>query len=265
MNHAESPVGPLPGFQWLEDCKDFLDTLRALESEPDLMARRQRAIEVTLAKFHSDFGFWSWGRGHPDSNELVTPIALIPVGLPQKQVDAFFQIGMSQDSDRWYRRPFLETLKKQTQACRARQHFWSDEVWAQSGLRSHVARETQLDEWMICVRYPTPQTWSCLVVLRKVGSPRFHDLDCVFLELATASLPWLQCGSTATQNNADLSGLSLRNAEVLHLLLDGRSRKEIAATLGVTTHIVNDCIKQIYNHFGTTSATELAAKFLRQL
>lgn len=265
MNHAESPVGPLPGFHWLEDCKNFLDALLALESEPDLIERRSQALRVALAQFQADFGFWSWGRGHPESKELVTPIALIPVGLPQKQVDAFFQIGMSQDSDRWYRRPFLEILKNQTQACRARQHFWDDQTWGQSQLRSQVARETQLDEWMICVRYPTPQTWSCLVVLRKVGEPQFRDLDCVLLDLASSAVTWLQCGSTAAHNNANLTGLSLRNAEVLHLLLDGRSRKEIAATLDVTTHIVNDCIKQIYTHFGTTSATELAAKFLRQL
>jgi DNA-binding NarL/FixJ family response regulator len=47
------------------------------------------------------------------------------------------------------------------------------------------------------------------------------------------------------------------------MLLDGCSRKEIAAKMSLSLHIVNDSIKAIYRHFGTSSATELAARFMK--
>jgi DNA-binding CsgD family transcriptional regulator len=98
-----------------------------------------------------------------------------------------------------------------------------------------------------------------------VNKPCFTDRECAMLDLASATIRWLQSSHANAENIPSHSGLSPRNTEVLYLLLDGRSRKEIAAALNMTTHIVNDCIKQIYSHFGATSATELAAIFLRRV
>ena len=47
------------------------------------------------------------------------------------------------------------------------------------------------------------------------------------------------------------------------LLLDGFSRKMIAAQMSLGEDTVGDHIKNIYRHFQVNSATELAAIFLR--
>lgn len=249
----------------LEDCRILLEGLVAMDAEPDLDTRRRNAVAFICQELDADFGFWSWGKGHPETDERVVPIATIPWGMEPNQIQQFFQLGMSDGSEQWHRAPFLPLLRNQPQVCRSRAHFWTDNEWTGCDFRNAVAQAVQLDEWMICVRYPTERVWSCISLLRRVGKPHFSDRECALLDLACATIRWLQSNPSNAGRMPSHSGLSLRNTEALYLLLDGRSRKEIASALNVTTHIVNDCIKQIYNHFGATSATELAAIFLRRV
>ncbi|MCU0707285.1 MAG: helix-turn-helix transcriptional regulator [Pirellula sp.] len=249
----------------VDGCRELLEGLMLLDSEPNLDVRRGKAVEFLCQFLDADFGFWSWGRGHPETDERVVPIAMIPWGMESLQVQEFFQVGMSNDSDKWHRAPFLPLLRNQSQVCRSRPHFWTTEQWTTCDFRNAVTQAFRLDEWMICVRYPSQQIWSCISLMRRVGKPSFTPLECGLLDLACATVRWLQSQPLKTESMPSHAGLSLRNTEVLFLLLDGRSRKEIATALGVTTHIINDCIKQIYTHFGATSATELAAIFLRRV
>ena len=105
--------------------------------------------------------------------------------------------------------------------------------------------------------------WSCLSLSKAEGKAPFDRSEQIAVETAMICFRWLRCDSNNCDLSIDLPSLSIRNKEVLHLLLDGRSRKEIASVMDTTLHIVNDCVKQIYSYFGANSATELAAIFLR--
>lgn len=249
---------------WVDEAKLLFSRLIELESESNLPLRREMAVKVICQALDAEFGFWGWGQGHPRTNETVMPIAMVFHGLTDSERIAFFRMGQMAQADKWFRHPFLPLLEMQTQVCKSRPDYWTDEQWRGSELRSMMIPQIQIDEWMVCVRYPTPQIWSSIVLFRKAGRPSFSQQDCLILDLICAGVSWLQSSSTSQSQETDLSGLGTRNTEVLYLLLDGRSRKEIANALGVTTHIVNDCMKQIYNHFGTSSATELAALFLKR-
>lgn len=255
------PSAPCPS--WSVWYKSLAETLLGLETEANLDIRRRQAVAYLCQFLNADFGFWSWGRGHPETDELIVPVAMIPWGMEPDRIGWFFQVGMSQDSERWHRDPFLPLLRAQKQVCKARHHFWEDATWRACSFRNSILEHTSLDEWMICVRYATPRVWSCLTFLRSAGKPPFSDGECSALDLIGTSVSWLQNHTYPSDQQTSVSGLSRRNLEVLHLLLDGRSRKEIASIMGLTTHVVNDCMKQIYSHFGATSATELAAIFLR--
>jgi len=248
--------------EWAEECKSLLEELIALESEPDLLDRRQLAVDLICDRFHADYGFWSWGQGHPETGRSV-PVSIVQCGLDTAIREAFFVICMRDETDTWLRNPYIPLLEKQRQVCRARQHFWSDEVWQTSPLRALLVEKTGFSEWMTCVRYPTPLQWSCVTLLRREGAACFSDLERFKLDMACAGISWLQCDSRKLPDQA-LKALNERQSQVFHLLLQGKSRKGIASTLGLTTHVVNDLIKQIYQDFGTTSATELAALFLKR-
>ena len=188
---------------------------------------------------------------------------MVQCGLDDASREAFFVIGMRDEMDIWLRIPYIPFLNKHRQVCRARHHFWSDEIWKSCSLRTLLVEKTGLSEWMTCVRYPTPQLWSCVSLFRFDGSTCFSELERFILDMACAGISWLQCDSHRLPDQG-LTDLNERQSQVFHSLLQGRSRKEIASTLSLSIHVVNDLIKQIYQLFGTTSATELAALFLKR-
>lgn len=119
-----------------------------------------------------------------------------------------------------------------------------------------------IDSWMIAVRYPSETTWSSITLYRAVGRADYSPVERALVDVVLASKAWLHF-RLSSNHSRQSSELNSRNATILLLLLEGCSRKEIAAQIEVTLHIVNDSIKAIYRHFGTSSATELAAKFMK--
>ena len=64
----------------------------------------------------------------------------------------------------------------------------------------------------------------------------------------------------ARGREADLSVLTPRQREVLDLLLEGLSEKEIATRLVLSRHTVHNHIRGIYRSMGVSSRYELFAK-----
>ena len=56
--------------------------------------------------------------------------------------------------------------------------------------------------------------------------------------------------------------LSARQRDVLRLLLQGHSEKQVAADLGVSTHTVHTHVKRLYSEFDVSSRGELLALFV---
>lgn len=60
---------------------------------------------------------------------------------------------------------------------------------------------------------------------------------------------------------ASVPNLSSQRLLVLNLLLEGRTRKEIAATLSLSVNTVATYQKSIYLHFGVNSHASLMHRF----
>lgn len=58
------------------------------------------------------------------------------------------------------------------------------------------------------------------------------------------------------------SQLTDRQRTVLHLLMDGATRKATAKRLGLSEHTIAEYIQQIYRHYGVNSRAELLSLFL---
>jgi DNA-binding CsgD family transcriptional regulator len=216
---------------------------------------------LLLEETGSVVGYWAMGHGHPMQGQIA-PLTWIPRGVPHEQYADHLAMGLSTCCDSWVRQPYIPSLQQHKQVCHSRSEFHSDEEWQGSELVTKYLQPLGIDNWMIAVRYPAEDNWSSLTLFRAIGRPDYTAADRILLDIVLASKDWLHYRlSTAVQVKA--SELTNRNASVLFMLLDGRSRKEIAANMNLSLHMVNDSIKSIYRHFGTSSATELAARFLR--
>ena len=246
----------------IDETKEFLHRIADVEFEyADLNLRREHTIDLLLEQTGSVLGYWAMGHGHPMRGQMA-PLAWIPRGVPKEHYGAHMAMGLSPLCDLWVREPYIPSLQKQKQVCHSRSEFHSDELWYSSELVSKHLDPLGIDNWMIAVRYPSENYWSSVTLFRTVGREDFTAADRLLLDLVLASKSWLHYRLPA-DFGAQAIDLSTRNASVLLMLLDGCSRKEIAANMNLTIHVVNDSIKAIYRHFGTSSATELAARFLR--
>jgi DNA-binding CsgD family transcriptional regulator len=73
-------------------------------------------------------------------------------------------------------------------------------------------------------------------------------------------VPWLHVPQADVAKVA--AGLSPREQEVIHLLLKGCARKEVAAALNLSSHTIADYVKGIYKKFGVKSRGELLSKYI---
>lgn len=100
-------------------------------------------------------------------------------------------------------------------------------------------------------------------IYRNPGAPEFDLRNARMAHIVLAEVPWLH----EVELNGDgekmmiLPKLSPRRRVVLNLVLEGYSRKEMAADLGISIHTMDGYVKDIFRHFGVHSQAELIARF----
>lgn len=99
---------------------------------------------------------------------------------------------------------------------------------------------------------------------RRRGRSPFSRRDRALAQMLFQHVDWLHAVPDEAVMNGGLLPLSPREREVMHLLLTGKSRKEVATQLGLSMHTVSDYLKQIYSKLKVTSRAELLAKFIPQ-
>ena len=104
--------------------------------------------------------------------------------------------------------------------------------------------------------------FSAIGIYRDIGGDEFSDREARIVHLVLAEVPWLhETGWTEEDQLRVLPKLSPRRRAVLNLVLEGQSRKEMAATLGISTHTLDGYVKDIFRHFKVHSQAELIARF----
>lgn len=96
---------------------------------------------------------------------------------------------------------------------------------------------------------------------RPVSAPPFTPRESRIAHIVLSEVGWLHREGMPHTASGTVPVLPPRCRLILHQLLVGRTRKEIAADLGISPHTVNDYLKQIYAHFGVHSQAQLIARF----
>jgi DNA-binding CsgD family transcriptional regulator len=107
-----------------------------------------------------------------------------------------------------------------------------------------------------------PGLFSMILLFRRAGQPPFTARDRMIFHLITSEVDWLHRDGVPADDGKSVATLSPRQRQVLLLLLSGYAAKEIAPRLQLSTHTVNDHIRDLYRHFDVTSRAELLAMFL---
>jgi DNA-binding CsgD family transcriptional regulator len=84
----------------------------------------------------------------------------------------------------------------------------------------------------------------------------------MLLHIILGEIPWLHAAGWPEERDVPLTRLSPRERMVLNLMLDGKSRQEMANVLGLSVHTVGEYVKSVYQFFRVGSHAGLMTKFL---
>ena len=105
--------------------------------------------------------------------------------------------------------------------------------------------------------------FSSIGIYRNADRPLFSERESRIAHILLSEVPWLHLHGWPTERGQSASQLFPRLRTVLNLLIEGWSRKRIAAELGLSIHTVHGYVKAIYDHFGVHSQAELLVRFTK--
>lgn len=240
----------------------FLAVTGIEQQTADIETRRVSILQQIARLTGADAGFWGWGRGHPVESS-VAPVVGIPFGFSPAEWPVIMEASIDEDGRNFSGIQIAERLRQTPHVTVTRSMLWTDSQWyATPSYRRHL-EPIGWDDWMTSVYYLADDTWCCLTLWRRAGQAAFQDHERDLLDMSLRGIRWLHPRISEAIPAQAFVDLSPRQRIVMIYLLDGLSRKQIAATLGVSLHTVNDHVKSLYDRFQVHSATELTARFLK--
>ncbi len=114
---------------------------------------------------------------------------------------------------------------------------------------------------ILSLRPLAEQSVGCMALYRGKDKPLFDERESRIAHIILSEVPWLHEQGWPEDRGISVPKLSPRLRLILNLLLDGRSRKDIANHLALSENTVSGYQKTIYRHFGVNSHAALMRRF----
>jgi DNA-binding CsgD family transcriptional regulator len=162
-------------------------------------------------------------------------------------------------------KPLLDELARQRWVTASRDELTDDATYRASPDYVNLRKPLDLDDFILSIRFvDVPTRAEAINIDRPHGAPPFGPREVSLLKILHDEIAPLIGVRLATEEHLSRDGLSKRLRETLSLLLDGRSEKEVAASLHLGTRTVHDYVTALYQHFRVSSRAELLAYFIRR-
>jgi len=164
----------------------------------------------------------------------------------------------------WSDPTFLPFLRLQgALITRRREEVVDDATWYNSVHFNEHFRIAHLDDGIFAASFPAPTTGvnlHSLLVYRPLGEKAFTVRDRRIVWLFLREIRQLLGTKLTPFGPPNPYGLSPRMHQVLALLAEGQSEKQVAKTLQISRHTVHDYVKMLHQRLGVSSRGELLAR-----
>lgn len=222
--------------------------------------RKRILLEGTKSLVDADVYIWSSAVLDPTRPGEVGPTCVIDGGwLSEAQKQQAFEALTDPLFGSRMVAPMLRCMAEQHCLTQRREDYVSDEEWNSIG---ELWRRTGL-EHAILMTFPVSKVaFSGVGFHRAAHKSPFSERDKAVVHVIFRQVGWLHRHGTNEPAGEMTVGLSPRQRQVLHRLLEGDGKKQIAARMNISEHTVGDHVKDIFSHFGVHSRGELQAVFL---
>lgn len=205
---------------------------------------------------------WAWTLGylHPDKPPVY--ISIQNGGFTEERFVRLLKASDHPDM-KALTAPFAaELMTRRSQLTRLRQQidpentFPSTEaypLWVSAGVSPLMLSARPLNE----------QCVSMIGLYRPADAPLFNERERQIADVVLSEVSWLHAMGWPEDLGAKAPALSRRCRMVLNLLIEGLSRKFIAAVMNISINTVAGYVKEIYAAFGVQSQAELMRRFAR--
>lgn len=156
-------------------------------------------------------------------------------------------------------------IVKQGWVTASRSQLVDEESYHAAPYYQNFHRLIDADDFVTSIRIvDIPRRAEGMVIDRPHGAVPFGDREVALLKLLHDEIAPLIGVKLATEEHLCRDGLSRRLRQVLSLLLEGKSEKEVARTLSLGGRTVHEYVTMLYEHFRVSSRAELLAYFIRR-
>lgn len=243
---------------------DYEQVVRLLGLVSDPSAGDVNECRKSLAKgladlVGADLYLWLVGVFKTEQTGEAMPTTFVEGGwLSEAECTAFYRLSANSKAGFAIQRPVQEQSLRTGSVTGRIVDIVPADVWKEVGDEYYALGYI---DCMLAMSRIGESGYSCLGLHRRQGRPLFSLRDRFLLHTVFHNIDWIH--SPGLQHEAGSTALSLtfRQREVLLLLLRGKSRKSIAASLGLSEHTVVDYLRQIYRKFDVQNRHELLSQF----
>jgi DNA-binding CsgD family transcriptional regulator len=225
----------------------------------DHVAKKRQLMNGLCALIGADLWIWALGSGlRPGAQPSYS--TLLHGGFDAARL-ARLLVAVDHPDMKTMAEPFLRELtEKKTHLTRARQQIVPVGVIESRPVWNHW-EAANIGPILMSYRPIAPDLTSCIALYRDFKRPLFDERETRIAHILLSEIPWLHTQGWTAGVGETVPRLPPRTRTILNLLLEGLSRKEIAAHLAISLHTANDHVKDIYRHFGVSSQAQLVRRF----
>lgn len=225
----------------------------------DFAGAKRQLLEGLCRLIDADAWSWSLGR-NAEPGEQPVYIGIAHGGFEPERYARLLLAAGHRDMA-WTSQKLLAEMREcGSQVTRMRQQVVDEAAFAASGVNAHLA-DADIGPFIFSLRPIEDRAVSTIAIFRRKDAPPFSERETRTAHIILSEMSWLHEQEWPTDRGATVPRLSPRLRVVLNLLLDGRSRKEMAASLSLSEYTIAQYQKAIYSHFGVRSHATLLRRF----
>lgn len=225
----------------------------------DFAAAKRQLLEGLCRLIDADAWSWSLGRNAAPGEQPVY-IGIAHGGFDPPRYARLLLAAGHRDMAWTSEKLLREMSDRGAQVTRMRQQVVDEAAFAASGVNAHLA-DADIGPFIFSLRPIAGSAVSTIAIFRRKDAAAFTERETRIAHILLSELPWLHEQGWPSDRGATVPRLSPRQRVVLNLLLDGRSRKEMAASLSLSEYTIAQYQKAIYSHFGVRSHATLLRRF----
>jgi DNA-binding CsgD family transcriptional regulator len=250
----------IPPFLDDTDVRSIVRLLGEVATSGEDQGSRKRQLMDSLCKL-TGANCWGWSLGCGlKAGEHPTYLSMAYGGLDEERYARLVCAAAHADMARMSFQLLAEMESRQGHVTRRHQQFLVEREYRASGIYPLMCA-ADLGPFLVSLRPLDADTVSTVVLYRRVGEPDFSERESRIAHIVLTEVSGLHEHGWPEDRGATVPRLTPRARLVLNLLLDGHSRKDIAARLEVAENTVAGYQKTIYRHFHVNSHAALMRRF----